>query len=111
MAVRRLAVVLGVLLSFRVTVAGDEIIRPSDLATQMRAVTDAPQYQHGRWGILVVEADTGRMVYEKNPDTFCIPASTTKLYSCASALHHVGPDFKFQTPVYRRGTVKDKTLT
>ena len=29
----------------------------------------------------------------------------TKLYSCAAALAELGPAFKFQTPVYRRGEV------
>src|SRR5207249_11230075 len=39
-----------------------------------------------------------------------LPASTTKLYTCSSALHYLGPDYKFQTPVYRRGPVESGTL-
>src|SRR5205085_169166 len=39
-----------------------------------------------------------------------IPASVTKLYTCATALNEFGPDHRFVTPVVRRGEVKDKVL-
>src|SRR5262245_5697585 len=94
-----------------VSLAGaDDVVASGDLATRIQSVINGPEYKHGRWGILVVEAESGRVVYEKNPDMMCIPASTTKLYSCSSALHHLGPDYKFETPVYRRGGVRDKSL-
>src|SRR5262245_5141965 len=40
---------------------------------------------------------------------FC-PASVTKLYSTAAALSDLGADYRFQTPVVRRGEVRDGTL-
>jgi D-alanyl-D-alanine carboxypeptidase/D-alanyl-D-alanine-endopeptidase (penicillin-binding protein 4) len=92
------------------TVAAGRAAAGGDLARRIEEVTGGPDYKHGRWGILVVDADTGRVVYEKNPDMLCVPASTTKLYSCSSALFHLGPDHRFETPVYRRGPIEDKTL-
>ena len=35
------------------------------------------------------------------------PASVTKLYTCASSLIAYGSDFRFETPVYRRGDVNN----
>src|SRR5262249_60963255 len=84
--------------------------RGQDLAARLAAVIDAPEYRHGRWGLLVVEADGGRVVYERNADQLFLPASTTKLYSCSSALHHLGPDYRLETPVYRRGPGDNGTL-
>lgn len=110
MSIRRVLLAATLLLSLVSLAAAEDIVATGELASRIQAVTNAPDYKHGRWGILVVEAETGRVVYEKNPDMMCIPASTTKLYSCSSALHHLGPDYKFETPVYRRGTVTDKTL-
>jgi D-alanyl-D-alanine carboxypeptidase/D-alanyl-D-alanine-endopeptidase (penicillin-binding protein 4) len=81
-----------------------------DLATRIAAVTDGPDYRHGRWGLLVVEADSGRTIYERNADQMFAPASTTKLFSCSSALHALGPDYRFETPVFRRGTVENGCL-
>ncbi|MBO0701247.1 MAG: D-alanyl-D-alanine carboxypeptidase/D-alanyl-D-alanine-endopeptidase, partial [Zavarzinella sp.] len=85
-------------------------VRADDLADRIRAVTDAPEYKPARWGILVVNCESGKVVYEQNPDKLFLPASVTKLYTCATALAELGPDFRFETPVYRRGEVKDKVL-
>jgi serine-type D-Ala-D-Ala carboxypeptidase/endopeptidase (penicillin-binding protein 4) len=81
-----------------------------DVASRIAGVIDGPDYKHSRWGLLVVEAESGRVVYERNADQFFAPASTTKLYSCPSALHHLGPDHRFETPVYRRGSVENGRL-
>jgi D-alanyl-D-alanine carboxypeptidase/D-alanyl-D-alanine-endopeptidase (penicillin-binding protein 4) len=110
MSIREVLLAVTLSLTLVAFAPAEDVIASTDLASRIHAVTGAPEYKHGRWGILVVEAESGRVVYEKNPDMMCIPASTTKLYSCSSALHHLGPDYKFETPVYRRGAVRDKTL-
>jgi serine-type D-Ala-D-Ala carboxypeptidase/endopeptidase (penicillin-binding protein 4) len=86
------------------------ITRADDLADHIRAVTDVKEYKPARWGILVVDADSGRIVYEHNPDKLVLPASVTKLYTCATALCELGADWTFTTPVHRRGEVTDKVL-
>jgi D-alanyl-D-alanine carboxypeptidase/D-alanyl-D-alanine-endopeptidase (penicillin-binding protein 4) len=82
-----------------------------ELAAKIDAVIDSEIYKHSKWGILVVDADSGETVYARNPETLCFPASVTKLYSCAAALVAYGPDYRFTTPVYRRGAVKEGTLS
>jgi serine-type D-Ala-D-Ala carboxypeptidase/endopeptidase (penicillin-binding protein 4) len=81
-----------------------------DLARKIEAIITRPEYKQARWGILVVDAETGRTVYEHNPDQMFLPASTTKLYSCAAALDAYGADYRFETPVYRRGNLSDGRL-
>jgi D-alanyl-D-alanine carboxypeptidase/D-alanyl-D-alanine-endopeptidase (penicillin-binding protein 4) len=81
-----------------------------DLASKIEAVTGRPEYRQARWGILVVDAKTGETVYAQNAEQLFIPASTTKLYSCAAALAELGPDYRFETPVYRRGDLRDGRL-
>jgi len=83
----------------------------ADLAGEIKAVIDSPSYKGARWGILVVDTKTGQTVYARNADTFFAPASVTKLFSCAAALVALGPDHKFETPVYALGKVKDGNLT
>jgi serine-type D-Ala-D-Ala carboxypeptidase/endopeptidase (penicillin-binding protein 4) len=75
------------------------------LAAKIDAVLNGPDYKHSRWGVLVVDNETGRPIYEHNPDMLFAPASVTKLYTCAAALSALGPDYRFETPVYRRGEV------
>jgi D-alanyl-D-alanine carboxypeptidase/D-alanyl-D-alanine-endopeptidase (penicillin-binding protein 4) len=101
----RTALVIG--LAFLATCparAGD------DLATRINSVIDGPDYRQAHWGILVIDTESGRTLFARDPDKLFLPASTTKLYSCAAALHFLGPDYRFRTPVYRRGTFKDGRL-
>src|SRR5262249_26433757 len=84
--------------------------RAGELADQINAVLDGPDFRHARWGVLVVEAESGKVVYERNADQLFAPASVTKLYTCAAALRALGPDRTFPTPVYRRGDGKDGRL-
>jgi D-alanyl-D-alanine carboxypeptidase/D-alanyl-D-alanine-endopeptidase (penicillin-binding protein 4) len=81
-----------------------------ELSDKIAAVINAPEYKHARWGILVVDAETGKTVYEHNPDMLFAPASVTKLYTCAAALSAFGADHTFETPVHRRGEVVDGRL-
>jgi D-alanyl-D-alanine carboxypeptidase/D-alanyl-D-alanine-endopeptidase (penicillin-binding protein 4) len=80
------------------------------LAEKIRAIMDGPDYKQAHWGLLIVDAASGKRVYERDPDRLFIPASTTKLFSCAAALAEFGPDYRFETPVYRRGEVREGVL-
>src|SRR5262249_24040741 len=74
--------------------------RPAgSLAGKIGAAINAPAYQHSRWGILVLDLASRKVVYERNPDQLFAPASVTKLYSCAAALVSLGLDHRFETPV------------
>lgn len=85
--------------------------RADDLAKKLEAVMDRPDYAQAHWGVLVVNAKSGEVVYARNPDKLFTPASTTKLFSCAAAMIALGADSKFETPVYQRGKLgKDGTL-
>ncbi len=87
-------------------------IRAADdgLAAKIAGVLNGPQYKHSRWGVLIVDNETGRSVYEHNPDQLFAPASVTKLYTCAAALCVLGADHRFETPVFCRGDVTDGRL-
>ncbi len=80
------------------------------LAKKLGAVMDGKDYKHARWGALVADAKTGEVLYAREPDKLFTPASTTKLFSCAAALIAYGPDYRFETPVYKRGPVVDGSL-
>src|SRR5262245_18547220 len=75
----------------------------SPVQRELDTVLKRPEYKHARWGILAVDAATGKPVFEHNADQLFAPASVTKLYSCAAALAAVGADHRFETPVYQRG--------
>ncbi|CAN5128600.1 D-alanyl-D-alanine carboxypeptidase/D-alanyl-D-alanine-endopeptidase [soil metagenome] len=101
---RTLLVSLSILLSVAMGAA-------QDLANAIKKITDADDYKHGRWGILIVDTKTGEKLYARNAETMFAPASVTKLYSCAAALTTLGADYKFETPVFAVGKIKEGELS
>jgi D-alanyl-D-alanine carboxypeptidase/D-alanyl-D-alanine-endopeptidase (penicillin-binding protein 4) len=66
----------------------------------------------GDWGLLIVDAETGETLFEKNVDGYFVPASNMKLFTTALALAKLGPDYKFHTTLETRGTISpDGTLS
>jgi D-alanyl-D-alanine carboxypeptidase/D-alanyl-D-alanine-endopeptidase (penicillin-binding protein 4) len=79
--------------------AGDQ------LPAEIGKVIGTAEFKTAHWGILVVDLASGQPVFELNPDHIFAPASVTKLYSTAAALDALGADYRFETPVLRRGEV------
>ncbi len=50
--------------------------------------------------IKVVAVETGEVIYAKNAHKLHHPASTTKLFTAATALAKLGSDYQFQTTLY-----------
>jgi D-alanyl-D-alanine carboxypeptidase/D-alanyl-D-alanine-endopeptidase (penicillin-binding protein 4) len=85
-------------------------VAAEELAPRIEEVINGPDYREGRWGILVVDAETGQTVYAHHPDQLFLPGSTAKLFSGAAALAALGANFRFETPVYRTSPVIDGRL-
>jgi D-alanyl-D-alanine carboxypeptidase/D-alanyl-D-alanine-endopeptidase (penicillin-binding protein 4) len=60
--------------------------------------------------IEIVDDETGDRVFERTPDVPQTIASITKLITTASAMHFLGPDYKFKTTFWRRGEVQQGSL-
>lgn len=83
-------------------------LRAADkLRERVEAQLAQPHFKHAHWGLLFVDLESGEKVYEQNADKLFAPASTTKLYSVATALAEFGADHRFVTPVHRRGKVDE----
>ena len=70
------------------------------LAERIEAIIDADEFKHAHWGLLIVDGESGDTLYERSADKFFAPASTTKLYSVATALDELGAEYRFETPIY-----------
>src|ERR687897_2372156 len=81
------------------------------LPAEITAIIERPRYAMARWGIYVADRETGEAVYDLRGGERFLAASTTKLFPGAAALAAYGPDYRFETPVYRTGAVgADGTL-
>ncbi|MCY4177579.1 MAG: D-alanyl-D-alanine carboxypeptidase/D-alanyl-D-alanine-endopeptidase [Endozoicomonadaceae bacterium] len=51
-------------------------------------------------GIMLTDAETGRLLYQKNAHQYFLPASIIKLFTAAAALYRLKPDYKYATAIY-----------
>jgi D-alanyl-D-alanine carboxypeptidase/D-alanyl-D-alanine-endopeptidase (penicillin-binding protein 4) len=102
----RLLLLVGAILLLTHCLVPVEAQKANDkLRTEIEAIINGPDYKHAHWGLLVTDLETGRTLYEHNADKLFTPASTTKLYSAASALDALGAEHRFETPVVRKGDI------
>lgn len=70
------------------------------LHTDIDTVLQETLFATASIGIKIVAVETGEVIYEKNPHKLHHPASTTKLFTAATALARLGSDYQFETTVY-----------
>ena len=82
----------------------------SGLADRIDAVLDASAFDDAYWGALVVDLETGAVLYDRNAARRFIPASNMKLFTTAAVLDALGPAFQYETQLYADGQVTNGTL-
>ncbi|MDX1933775.1 MAG: D-alanyl-D-alanine carboxypeptidase/D-alanyl-D-alanine-endopeptidase [Capsulimonadales bacterium] len=78
---------------------------PSDLPSGIDAALNVPEFKNAVVAVLVRSLDTGRTLYEKNPDVALMPASNLKLLTAATASAKLGIGFRFTTTLLRTGEI------
>ncbi|HEU5402108.1 MAG TPA: D-alanyl-D-alanine carboxypeptidase/D-alanyl-D-alanine-endopeptidase [Terriglobales bacterium] len=76
-----------------------------ELAKKIDAILAQPEVARGFWGIEIDNLDTGKTIYSQNADRLFTPASNTKLFTTATTLALIGPDYRFHTTVETTGTL------
>jgi D-alanyl-D-alanine carboxypeptidase len=79
--------------------AGNSANVPADV----KAVFDKPAYKNAIWGLRVVDLGPGKELMDLQPDCHFYIGSVRKIFSVGELLNQVGPDHRYNTPVYRRG--------
>ncbi|MDJ0651043.1 MAG: D-alanyl-D-alanine carboxypeptidase/D-alanyl-D-alanine-endopeptidase [Xenococcaceae cyanobacterium MO_188.B19] len=80
-----------------------------NLSLEIDSIIDRPEFSKSRWGILVKNLDSGKVIYSRDRDKYFIPASNVKLFTSASALLELGTEFRIKTPIYATGNLPNLT--
>ena len=71
-----------------------------NIAKAIQGKISLEKYKHSDWIILAKDLTDNKIIYQYNQNSMVNPASLTKLFSVAAALHYLGYDYRFKTPVY-----------
>lgn len=70
-----------------------------DFARVADSVVATPPLQRAHLGIMVYDPATRRVLYDHNAQRRFVPASNQKFWPTATALHELGVDFRYRTPL------------
>ena len=71
-----------------------------ELQAKISEILAKPELESAIVGVKVVSLDNGRVLFEENANKLLRPASNMKLYTVATALDRLSPDYRFVTSVY-----------
>jgi D-alanyl-D-alanine carboxypeptidase/D-alanyl-D-alanine-endopeptidase (penicillin-binding protein 4) len=71
----------------------------ADLAGQIDGIIRESVQKRVHFSIHIIEADSGKTVYDHDAKELMIPASNMKIITGAAALHYLGPDYVYKTRV------------
>src|SRR5262249_35460513 len=72
----------------------------SELQARISDILHKPELASAMIGIKVTSLDSGRVLFEENAHKLLRPASNMKLYTVATALDRLTPEYHFATSVY-----------
>src|SRR6185295_7765793 len=82
------------------------------LQARINEIVRKPELAAGFLAVKIASLETGRVLFEANADKLFRPASNMKIYTVATALDRLTPDYHFSTSVYavekadKNGTIK-----
>ena len=87
------------------------VINPvQQLRADIDTLLNQPGHQHGLWAVLVESLTRNDRLYQRDPATLLVPASTMKLVSVAVAAETVGWDYTFETRMLATGPIVEGVL-
>lgn len=75
----------------------------AELAATLDAILNSSSLSGANVSVVVANADTGEVLFDRNGNNRLIPASNTKLLTSTAAMSILGPDYRFNTSVSRTG--------
>jgi D-alanyl-D-alanine carboxypeptidase/D-alanyl-D-alanine-endopeptidase (penicillin-binding protein 4) len=72
----------------------------AELRSRLAEHVSQKKFKPGTFGVKIVSAKTGLVVFENDADELLSPASNAKLYTVAMALDRLGQDYRIRTSLY-----------
>jgi D-alanyl-D-alanine carboxypeptidase len=92
---------------FSAAIASRVAAEEKPVPAAIQAVFDKPMYESAKWGLLVVDLESGDVIYDVASAEKFMTGSVRKVVSVGLALDKLGSDHRFKTRVFRRGTMSN----
>lgn len=104
-----------IMLSLVLFVSGCSYIKPfqqsrtsvDQLREELDQIFDEPAFSNAYWGVVVQSLKNGEYLYSRNLNKNFIPASNMKLFTTATALVKLGPEFRYCTKFYADSSIDE----
>ncbi len=91
--------------------AGPSIAEPGPaLPDRLDTLLKDPRYEGSQVALVVRDAKTGEVLYDRNGDQRMLPASNTKLFTSTAAMDVLGPSYRFHTDLLATAPIRGGTL-
>ena len=80
------------------------------LQTKIDKLFEDEFFQKCGVSVQVEDMTSNQTIYQKNAEMLFKPASNMKVLTTVAGLIYLGPDYKFETSLFRDGIIKDSTL-
>ena len=77
----------------------------ANVPADIQAVFNQPRYKDALWGLRVVDVGSGTVLINLEPDHDFLIASVRKIFPVGELLDQVGPDHRYNTPIFRQGSI------
>ena len=80
------------------------------LSSQIDQIVEGGDLADAFWGLYVRRVDSGEVLYRLNARRRFLPASNQKVFTTATALDALGPDYRYETTLFLNGEVDGSVL-
>ncbi len=101
---------LSIIILIILSISGFSQIQSTALQDKISGIQKTKGFEHAAIGISISDIQSGKSIFQTEPQLSLVPASIFKVVTTTTALEVFGPDFQFQTTLAYSGTIKNDTL-
>lgn len=105
---KKVCLLCCMLIVARVCIHGQLLIEKLRVAVDV--LEKDSQLRHGILSFYVADGKTGKLIFQKNPQTGMAPASTQKIITSATVFELLGKDFRYKTMLGYKGNIENGIL-
>jgi len=80
------------------------------MKAELDEIFDDPAFSNAHWGVVIQSLKNGEYFYLRNPHKNFVPASNMKLFTTATALVKLGPDFRYSTKFFTNDSTSEDSI-